>query len=57
MYKKHWICFQSVKQGTVNPTSYNVIYDESGLPPERLQLLTYKVIIGIKFSTQNNATI
>ena len=34
---------QSVRQGTVNPTSYNVIIDGSGLQPEHIQKLTYKV--------------
>ena len=34
---------QSVRQGTVNPTSYNIIHNESGLTPDRLQMLTYKV--------------
>jgi len=34
---------QSVRQGTVNPTSYNVIKDTSGLKPEQLQMLTYKL--------------
>lgn len=34
---------QSVRQGTVNPTSYNVIIDGSGLKPEHIQKLTYKV--------------
>merc|ERR1719228_970737 len=34
---------QSVTQGTVNPTSYNVIQDTSGLDPEKLQKLTYKL--------------
>lgn len=34
---------QSVNQGTVNPTSYNVIYDSLNLPAERLQRLTYKM--------------
>ncbi len=34
---------QSVRQGTVNPTSYNVIKDEIGLPPDKLQLLTYRM--------------
>ena len=33
---------QSVRQGTVNPTSYNVIEDSSGLRPDHLQKLTYK---------------
>jgi len=34
---------QNVRQGTVNPTSYNVIKDESGFNPDKIQLLTYKV--------------
>ena len=34
---------QSVRQGTVNPTSYNVIKDNSGLTPDHLQKLTYKL--------------
>ena len=32
-----------MKQGTVNPTSYNVVRDTSGLKPEHLQKLTYKL--------------
>ena len=34
---------QSVRQGTVCPTSYNVIKDNSGLQPNHLQKLTYKL--------------
>lgn len=34
---------QSVRQGTVNPTSYNVIFDESGLKPNHIQMLSYKL--------------
>jgi len=34
---------QSVRQGTVNPTSYNVIKDTSGLKPKHIQMLTYKL--------------
>jgi len=34
---------QSVRQGTVNPTSYNVVKDNSGLPAEVLQKLTYRL--------------
>jgi len=34
---------QSVRQGTVAPTSYNVIKDNSGLQPNHLQKLTYKL--------------
>ncbi|XP_055592749.1 protein aubergine-like isoform X1 [Uranotaenia lowii] len=33
---------QSVNQGTVSPTSYNILYDESGLKPDHLQLYTFK---------------
>lgn len=38
-----YLVSQSVRQGTVSPTSYNVIYDTMGLPPDKLQILTYKV--------------
>merc|ERR1712018_824022 len=34
---------QSVRQGTVNPTSYNVIEDNSGFEPKHIQKLTYKL--------------
>lgn len=34
---------QSVRQGTVSPTSYNVIYDTLQLPPDKMQILTYKM--------------
>lgn len=34
---------QSVNQGSALPTSYNVFDYSFGLPPERLQLLTYKM--------------
>ncbi|KAK7869731.1 hypothetical protein R5R35_011798 [Gryllus longicercus] len=34
---------QSVRQGTVSPTSYNVISDNLGLDPDKLQRLTYKL--------------
>ena len=37
-----FIVSQSVKQGTVSPTSYNVICDTTGLGIDRMQLLTYK---------------
>jgi len=32
---------QNVRQGTVNPTSYNCIEDTTGLKPDQMQLLTY----------------
>jgi aubergine-like protein len=34
---------QFVRNGTVSPTNYNVLYDTSGLPPDRLQILSYKM--------------
>ncbi|KAK2121265.1 Piwi-like protein 3 [Saguinus oedipus] len=36
-----FIVSQSVKEGTVTPTHYNVIYDTIGLSPDRVQRLTY----------------
>ncbi|CAH0551300.1 unnamed protein product [Brassicogethes aeneus] len=38
-----FIVSQCVRQGTVAPTSYNVIHDTIGLPPDKLQILTYKL--------------
>nr|XP_056714838.1 piwi-like protein 4 [Euleptes europaea] len=34
---------QLARQGTVNPTHYNVVYDNNGLKPEHMQRLTYKM--------------
>lgn len=34
---------QSVRQGTVTPTHYNIIYDNTGLKPDHMQRLTYKL--------------
>uniref|UniRef100_A0A1A9WLY5 Piwi domain-containing protein n=1 Tax=Glossina brevipalpis TaxID=37001 RepID=A0A1A9WLY5_9MUSC len=34
---------QSVRQGTVSPTSYNVLHDNMGLPADKIQILTYKM--------------
>ncbi|XP_061394627.1 protein aubergine [Musca vetustissima] len=34
---------QSVRQGTVSPTSYNVIHDNMGLSADKMQILTYKM--------------
>lgn len=34
---------QSVRQGTVSPTSYNVVYSTISLSPDQIQLLTYKM--------------
>lgn len=33
---------QDVRQGTVAPTSYNVIHDTSGWSADKIQLFTYK---------------
>ncbi|XP_071093957.1 piwi-like protein 1 isoform X1 [Haliotis cracherodii] len=45
--KKEWYDFflvsQSVRQGTVSPTHYNVIWDDSNLLPDRMQRLAYKM--------------
>lgn len=46
---------QMVTQGTATPTSYNVIYDTSKvLTPTRLQMLTFKVIFYIFFTSPFN---
>ena len=34
---------QHVRQGTVSPTHYNVVYDASELKPDHMQRLTYKM--------------
>ncbi|XP_055848829.1 protein aubergine [Episyrphus balteatus] len=34
---------QSVRQGTVSPTSYNVIHDSMGFEADKLQILAYKM--------------
>ncbi|XP_078682107.1 piwi-like protein 1 [Branchiostoma floridae x Branchiostoma belcheri] len=34
---------QSVRQGTVTPCHYNVVWDTSGLKPDHMQRLTYKL--------------
>ena len=45
--KKRWYDFylvsQSVRQGTVAPTHYNVILDTASLKPDHFQRLTYKL--------------
>lgn len=37
-----FVVSQHVRQGTVSPTHYIVVHDEIGLPPERMQVYTYK---------------
>ncbi len=34
---------QHVTQGTVSPTHYVVVHDQSGLDPDKLQRLSYKM--------------
>lgn len=45
--KPSWYDFylvsQSVRQGTVTPTSYNVLFDSSGLQADHIQRLAYKL--------------
>uniref|UniRef100_A0A668AQN7 Piwi-like RNA-mediated gene silencing 1 n=1 Tax=Myripristis murdjan TaxID=586833 RepID=A0A668AQN7_9TELE len=38
-----FIVSQTVRQGSVSPTHYNVVYDTSGLKPDHMQRLTYKL--------------
>lgn len=38
-----YLVSQSVRQGTVSPTSYNVIHDTIGLDADKIQMLTYKL--------------
>eukprot|EP00099_Drosophila_melanogaster_P011508 NP_001285825.1 P-element induced wimpy testis, isoform B [Drosophila melanogaster] len=38
-----YLVSQQVRQGTVSPTSYNVLYSSMGLSPEKMQKLTYKM--------------
>ncbi|KAJ8925852.1 hypothetical protein NQ315_009704 [Exocentrus adspersus] len=38
-----FIVSQCVRQGSVAPTSFNVIEDTMGLTPDRMQILTYKM--------------
>ncbi|KAG8012192.1 Piwi-like protein 1 [Nibea albiflora] len=38
-----YIVSQSVQFGCVSPTHYNVVYDTSGLKPDHMQRLTYKL--------------
>ncbi|WAR02486.1 PIWL1-like protein [Mya arenaria] len=45
--KPEWYDFflvsQCVRQGTVTPTHYNIIHDNTGLKPDHMQRLTYKL--------------
>lgn len=38
-----FIVSQKVRQGTVTPTAYSVVFDNLGLDPDKVQRLTYKL--------------
>ncbi|KAM4796124.1 piwi-like protein 4 [Rhinophrynus dorsalis] len=38
-----YLISQNARQGTVNPTYYNVLFDDNGLKPDHMQRLTYKM--------------
>lgn len=38
-----YIVSQAVRSGSVSPTHYNVIHDTSGLKPDHMQRLAYKL--------------
>ncbi|XP_045413056.1 piwi-like protein 4 [Lemur catta] len=38
-----YLISQAASRGTVNPTYYNVIYDDNGLKPDHMQRLTFKL--------------
>uniref|UniRef100_A0AAY4B2B8 Piwi-like protein 1 n=1 Tax=Denticeps clupeoides TaxID=299321 RepID=A0AAY4B2B8_9TELE len=38
-----YIISQAVRMGSVSPTHYNVVFDNSGLKPDHMQRLTYKL--------------
>uniref|UniRef100_A0A8C3VQ88 Piwi like RNA-mediated silencing 4 n=1 Tax=Catagonus wagneri TaxID=51154 RepID=A0A8C3VQ88_9CETA len=38
-----YLISQAARQGTVNPTHYNVVYDDNGLKPDHMQRLTFKL--------------
>ncbi|KAK4886012.1 hypothetical protein RN001_002283 [Aquatica leii] len=38
-----FVVSQCVRQGTVSPTSYNVLYDKMGIDADKIQRLTYKL--------------
>lgn len=44
LYRRYdfYLVSQSVRQGTVSPTHYNIIEDTTGLQPDHIQRLTYK---------------
>lgn len=40
-----YLVSQSTRQGTITPTYYNVIYDESGLRPDKIQMIAFKMCL------------
>lgn len=38
-----YLVSQSVRQGTVSPTSYSIVFDSLQLTPNKMQILTYKM--------------
>lgn len=38
-----YLVSQKVREGTIAPTSYNIISDNTGLTPDTIQLITYKL--------------
>ncbi len=41
--KEFYLISQSTNQGTVSPTHFHVVYDDSDLLPERIQNFTYRL--------------
>jgi aubergine-like protein len=41
--KEFYLISQSSNQGTVSPTHFHVIEDENEMPPDRLQIITYRL--------------
>jgi aubergine-like protein len=41
--KEFYLIAQSSNQGTVSPTHFHVIEDENEMPPDRLQIITYRL--------------
>lgn len=37
-----YLISQTVRAGTVSPTGFNIIHDTMGIPPDRIQQLTFR---------------
>lgn len=49
---------QTVREGTVTPTGFNIIHDTMGLPPDRIQQLTFRFCyfyVSILFKIRKNS--